>query len=240
MDIVNLIHQARALNLRIQVVEMNRVRQIRIAGNRTTETSPIIAELIKRQAEVLISYDLWQRLQELLRKENLWLEESRELLHLADRFGLPVDIQRTLLGSIYDPDYGRMMKVSRVSNSETFHKLQESTEMAKVSDIYQSAWLKAEDLLGKAPKVTIESATTQEFKNQDGTKERKIVLSFVGKAKKLILNKGQAGTLVKLYGDETDAWAMREVVLSPLPTNNGKETIAITGVPVAEHEQSPF
>lgn len=112
--------------------------------------------------------------------------------------------------------------------------------MAKVSDIYQSAWLKAEDLQGAARRVQIESAKTEEIKNQDGTKERKIVLGFVGKAKKLILNKSQASTLVKLYGDESDYWLNKEIMLSPIPSNNGKETIAVTGLPVAEHEQSPF
>lgn len=106
--------------------------------------------------------------------------------------------------------------------------------MAKVSEIYESAWLKAEDLKGKAYTMRIQETAVSEFKNQDGTKERKIVISFAGAKKKLICNKGQASTLVKLFGDDTDHWNGKEVVLSAIPTNNGKEGIAITGVPMAE------
>lgn len=55
----------------------------------------------------------------------------------------------------------------------------------KVSEIYQSAWLKAEDLQGAPRRVQIEAVNSQEFKNQDGSKERKLVVAFVGKQKKV-------------------------------------------------------
>lgn len=115
--------------------------------------------------------------------------------------------------------------------------------MAKVSDIYQSGWLKAEDLAGAGRKVRIEAIKVEQFDDQQkGTKENKIVMAFVGKQKRLICNKMQAGALAKLFGDDTDNWLGREVVLTPIPTPSGKETIAITGVPVAEDsgEKIPF
>lgn len=115
--------------------------------------------------------------------------------------------------------------------------------MAKVSDIYQSAWLKAEDLAGAGRKVHIEAIKVEQFDDQQkGTKENKIVVAFAGKQKRLICNKMQAGALAKLFGDDTDNWLNREVVLTPVPTPNGKETIAVMGVPVAEEENGkiPF
>jgi hypothetical protein len=109
--------------------------------------------------------------------------------------------------------------------------------MAKVSDIYQSVWLKAEDLGGAGRKVRIEAINVQQFDNQQtNTKENKIVVAFVGKQKRLICNKMQAGALGKMFGDDTDNWLGREVVLTPIPTPNGKETIAVTAVPVIDKE----
>jgi hypothetical protein len=109
----------------------------------------------------------------------------------------------------------------------------------KVSDVYQSNWLKAEDLQGAPRRVTIEGVSAQKFKNsQDNTEETKIVLSFVGKQKKMSLNKTNAGALVRLFGDDTDQWHGREVMLVPTMASNQKPTISITGVPAAGSDQS--
>lgn len=232
MEIVPVIHQANRLGLRVRVNPEN--NEVKFIGQRTPEAEELLAELTRRKPEIVQCYLLWSRLQELLAKECLWMEESRELLHLAARFGVRVDIQRTILGSIYDESFGRTLKVSHVSNLETINTPIGDDQMAKVSEIYESAWLKAEDLKGKAYTMRIQETAVSEFKNQDGTKERKIVISFAGAKKKLICNKGQASTLVKLFGDDTDHWNGKEVVLSAIPTNNGKEGIAITGVPMAE------
>ncbi len=93
---------------------------------------------------------------------------------------------------------------------------------------YQSPWLKASDLQGRSVTVTVEKATVEEVRTQDGSKEMKIVVVFKGKAKKLIANKTQALTLADLAKtEEFGRWSGLTVVLEPAKTRNGQETINI-------------
>lgn len=119
----------------------------------------------------------------------------------------------------------------------------EFTEMAKTNDIYASPWLRAEDLMGKTARAKIAMATIENLPQQDGSKQAKVVLQFVGKSKKLILNKTQHTTLCQITGsDDTDDWRGVDVFLSPGVSNTGKGTINLVGVPVAEgeDEEPPF
>ncbi len=108
--------------------------------------------------------------------------------------------------------------------------------MAKVSELYPSPWLRAEDLQGMQRKVRVESVEIAPFKNFDGEKELKPVLSFVGKSKKLILNKKQAFAMALAAGDDTDTWVGSEVYLQPQTTPQGKQTIVILPVVAAVAE----
>lgn len=93
---------------------------------------------------------------------------------------------------------------------------------------YQSPWLKAEDLQGRAAVVTIEKATVEELRQPDGKKEGKIVVAFMGKHKKLILNKTQAFDLIRLAGTEVFGdWVGLVVTLTPTVATNRKPTISI-------------
>lgn len=114
--------------------------------------------------------------------------------------------------------------------------------MAKTNDIYASPWLKAEDLQGRTVQVKIAGASIEQLPQQDGSKQPKVVVSFVGKQKKLILNKTQHTTLCKLTGsDDTDDWRGVNVFLSPGVSAQGKDTINLAGVPVMEgEEENPF
>jgi hypothetical protein len=99
--------------------------------------------------------------------------------------------------------------------------------MARVSEIYVSNWLKAEDLVGKTVKVVIAKAGGDLLPQSDGTKQQRIIVDFVGKQKRLILNKTQAAALANIGGDDTDHWAGMEVYLSPSLASNNKGTITI-------------
>ena len=99
--------------------------------------------------------------------------------------------------------------------------------MARVSEVYVSNWLKAEDLAGKTVKVTIAKAGGDLLPQSDGTKQQRIIVDFVGKQKRLILNKTQAAALANIGGDDTDHWAGLEVYLSPSLASNNKGTITI-------------
>ena len=104
--------------------------------------------------------------------------------------------------------------------------------MTRVSTIpaYDSHYLKCTDLQNAPRRVVIASVTLEDLRQATGQRETKIVLSFVGKQKQLVANKTQARTLVDLFGDETDEWAGKAIMLLPSKADNGKETIAIAAV----------
>ena len=112
--------------------------------------------------------------------------------------------------------------------------------MARVSNIYSSPWLRADDLQGRSAKVEIAHAGEDAIRQADGSTQPRIVVDFVGKSKRLILNATQARTLVNIAGDDTDLWRGREVILSPVPSANGKYTIAIMPVASVGGEDEPF
>lgn len=87
----------------------------------------------------------------------------------------------------------------------------------KVSDIIGGgAYLKAADLQGKRHAVTIEA-----WEIEEGKFGRQIVLSFVGKDKKLTLNKTNARMITNLLNtDDLDAWIGHAITLRPDRTPN--------------------
>lgn len=108
---------------------------------------------------------------------------------------------------------------------------------------YQSQWLRAEDLQDHTVRVRVGEVTTEILPSFEGQNEERLVVSFQGKSKRLPLNRSQAGALVRLFGDDTEAWIGKEVLLSPTPSRQpGKLTIAIAGVPVetADKDGLPF
>ncbi len=75
-----------------------------------------------------------------------------------------------------------------------------------LNDIYgsNSEWLKAADLQGGKPVVTIETAEVVE-NTYDGETKSQIVLTFVGKEKKLGLNFTNATRIAQLTGTEDES-----------------------------------
>lgn len=78
----------------------------------------------------------------------------------------------------------------------------------RVSEAFPSNYVKAADLNGKAVTVVIERVTIEDI-----GKDRKMVVYFQGKEKGLVTNKTNANNIALLYGDDTDNWIAREVVL---------------------------
>ena len=77
-----------------------------------------------------------------------------------------------------------------------------------------SKTLKASDLNGREVRVTMSHVERQEFKNREtGGIDRKYVLFFEGKEKGLVLNKINTNTIIDYYGDESDAWAGKQIIL---------------------------
>ena len=81
-----------------------------------------------------------------------------------------------------------------------------------VNDVYPSKndHLKAGDLNGHQVKVTIEGMEIAEF-----TEGNKIVLKFAGKDKTMVMNKTNSRKVAEYYGDDTDGWMGKEIVIYP-------------------------
>jgi hypothetical protein len=72
----------------------------------------------------------------------------------------------------------------------------------KGSDVFTGKSLKAEDIKGYEPVVTIEKVTTQDF--DDG---KKPIIHFVGKEKTLVCNRTNWNSIVDITGrEDSDDW----------------------------------
>jgi hypothetical protein len=77
--------------------------------------------------------------------------------------------------------------------------------MANINDAFPSNYLKASDLGGGQPIVTIDRV---EFEAVGREKEMKPIVYFVGKDKGIVLNKTNARNIANLVGSsETDEWS---------------------------------
>jgi len=85
--------------------------------------------------------------------------------------------------------------------------------------------LYAFDLDGREVTVQIEKCYAGELQGEKGRKSKKPMLKFVGKEKKLAINKTNGKTIAALYGTDTDNWAGRWIVLYPTTTDFGGETV---------------
>lgn len=82
----------------------------------------------------------------------------------------------------------------------------------QVADAFPSKFLKASDLQGKTVIATI-TLVEYELIGKDSKEGKKFILSFQGKEKKMVVNKTNAQTIAKLYGDDTDAWIGKAIKL---------------------------
>lgn len=85
-------------------------------------------------------------------------------------------------------------------------------------NIYKSTilfpWIEGDSLVGKPTVLTMADVAVEEVSvPAQGKAMPKITLSFKETDKRLILNKTNAKTVIKLYGPETDAWKGKPVEL---------------------------
>lgn len=79
----------------------------------------------------------------------------------------------------------------------------------KQADIFPSNYVKADDLRGRDVPVVISDAKMEKLGN-----DQKLVLYFQGKDKGMVCNKTNFGRIAFLYGDETDGWMGKEIILT--------------------------
>lgn len=93
--------------------------------------------------------------------------------------------------------------------------------MANINDEFPSKYLKASDLKGRNVLIKM-SHTAREQVGDDS----KLILYFQGSEKGMVLNKTNANNIAMLYGDETDDWATKEIVLFEAMVDFQGKTVA--------------
>ncbi|KKM60342.1 hypothetical protein LCGC14_1542760 [marine sediment metagenome] len=82
----------------------------------------------------------------------------------------------------------------------------------RISESFESKWLKAANLQGQRVSVVISHVTTDNVGTEEKPETKPIVF-FVGKDKGLVLNKTNAEQISAMYGDETDSWVNKTIEL---------------------------
>jgi len=118
--------------------------------------------------------------------------------------------------------------------------MSEQSKPQSFSELYPGKYLKAADLQGKSYTLRIVSVAVEKLRQFDGTQAWKVVLTFDKAQKLLILNKTQCKTLTDITGSEQfQRWQGVTVKLTPVTAQNGKPTIHIAGVPMAQSQPKP-
>jgi hypothetical protein len=94
----------------------------------------------------------------------------------------------------------------------------------KISKIYQSKYLNAADMNEEQHRFTIEGVDVEAF--PEGSKPS---IRLKGEDKRFVLNRTNANAIAAVYGDDTDGWIGKDIVLFPTTANDshGKPVPAI-------------
>jgi hypothetical protein len=96
--------------------------------------------------------------------------------------------------------------------------------MPNINDIFPSRYLKAHELKGHTPTVTIDRVALEQVRGKLKT-ETKAVVYFRGKTKGLLLNKTNAQSIAQIAGSAvTEQWVGRAIALFATTATFGKET----------------
>lgn len=79
--------------------------------------------------------------------------------------------------------------------------------------MYDREHIGAWDLEGRDVVVTIERVTAGEIIGNGGRKDKKPIVSFVGKEKTMIVNRTNGKTIATLYGPKVEEWKGKRITL---------------------------
>lgn len=112
--------------------------------------------------------------------------------------------------------------------------------MPNINDAFPSNYLKASDIKGATPIVTIDHVAFEPVGRQ---REMKAVVYFKGKEKGLVLNKTNATKITQLAGSaQTEDWDGVRILLYATETEFSGETVEcvrVKGVPAARQAAPP-
>jgi hypothetical protein len=83
----------------------------------------------------------------------------------------------------------------------------------KISEAYPSKWLAACDCEDENLTLTIAEVDMEDMKSPGGATDRKMRFGFREDVKDMIVNKTNANTVAKIYGDDTDDWIGKRITI---------------------------
>lgn len=89
--------------------------------------------------------------------------------------------------------------------------------------MFDNEHIGAWDLEGRDVNVQIEKVTGGTVIGDGGRKAKKIIMSFSGKEKTMVVNKTNAKTIAAMYGKDVRAWSGKWITLFPSVTQVGSE-----------------
>jgi hypothetical protein len=112
--------------------------------------------------------------------------------------------------------------------------------MPRVSEMYPSEWLKFAALTEGDQTLTIEKVSETVFEDQKtGKRKPQIVLHFREIDQKLSLGVGNANTLAQTFGDDTDDWVGKRIVVGCATANNGTDYVQVREKPTQAANRKP-
>ena len=149
-------------------------------------------------------------------------------------------------------EYDRHLKTDNLTQQQlqyTAHAQATAEEQnMRISEEFSGTWLKAIDLHGHRVTVTISHVKREEV-GQGEDREFKPVVYFQNKDKGLVLNKTNGLAIADLYGDDTDNWDGKPIVLYSTKVQFGSKMVDAIRVdaatksapaqPSAQPEQRP-
>jgi hypothetical protein len=85
--------------------------------------------------------------------------------------------------------------------------------MPSIDDVFSGDTLKASDIKGREPTVTIKEVSVKQFTNRDGKPQNKLVISFHKASKALVCNKTNAQRIAFLHGKDYTQWPGKNITL---------------------------
>ena len=103
----------------------------------------------------------------------------------------------------------------------------------KMSEAFPSNYVKAADLKGQSQDMKIRAVEMEDL-GQGSDKDAKPVVYFHGRDKGLVLNKTNANSIVKAYGDDSNNWTDKAIVIFPTEVDFRGDTVPAIRVRIPE------
>ena len=110
----------------------------------------------------------------------------------------------------------------------------------KLTEMFPSNLLKAQDVTdaGGEMELTIFNVEIKDFDGDNGVKERKPIVVFAEGDKRMVLNKTNANRLSEMFGDDTDNWLNKKIILHVEQTDFQGKTVPSVRVKVLGGKQA--